>query len=133
MKPFGVFILLALVVTTVTLFVGAYIDCQNPQIVVLDGVVVDRTRVVEQREAVTIKRGCPICPGAAPKEETELVPETSYYVTVELMESGVMTRIRIKVNAELYEVLEVGMTVRVRLVRGARFGRECLPPELLLP
>ncbi len=132
MRPIELFFLLGIGVALVGSFLAVYNDCRNPEVLLLQATVLDKTESLRQREVTVRKPGCPTCPGAPLKEEVQLVPETQYQVTVELWDKGKLTQRALEVPRDVYAVVEPGATVKVRIYRGSRSGRDCQPPEILL-
>ncbi len=134
MNPFSLFLVLALVGAVLVVGAVAINDCRNAEVVTLAGRVVDKSVVVREKTVTTtVPAGCPACPGTGTTTVTTVVPEETFYVTIELFEGGEVRTERVEVSASLFHKLKAGDTVSYRYLRGKASGRTCSRPEILVP
>ncbi|HNR24663.1 MAG TPA: hypothetical protein PKG50_04465 [Candidatus Bipolaricaulis anaerobius] len=132
MKPFSLFIFLGIVGLVLGGLLTTYTECRESEVVVVDGMVLNKATAVIEEEVSVLKPGCATCPGSSYVVEVQSVPTTHYYLVVGAMLDGKPVQWEIEVSATVYAAADLGGAVQVRLTRGKRWGRECQSPEVLL-
>lgn len=137
MNPFNLFIVIAIV--GAILAVGAVVvsECRDAQLVTLPATVVDKAITVREKTVTTsAPAGCPTCPGGGSggtTTVTTVVQEETFFVTLDVAESGKVTTQRVEVTGSLYHKLKAGDKVEYRFLRGKASGRLCGRSEILVP
>lgn len=130
MNPFNLFLIL--VAVGMVLFMGSVVvnDCSDPELVVYQGTIVDKTTDVEQVEKEIVVGGCPVCPGSKTRLVRVTEEEPVFLVLVEVSE-GEGTRVfAFPVSEDTYRRAEIGERVTVRVLKGRVRGLNCTQPEL---